>query len=79
MQVNSLSKNLTILGMQIDGHLKRKSHRELIHSNLCAACCALRRILHVLNIDDLQIVYFAYFHAINKYSIILGGNSANIG
>jgi len=40
------------------------SHRELIHLKLYAACCALSRIFYVLNIDDFQIVYFAYFHAI---------------
>jgi hypothetical protein len=31
-------------------------------------------MLHIRNIDTLKSIYFAYFHYLMKYGIILGGN-----
>jgi hypothetical protein len=44
---------------------------------LSAACFAVRKLFHILNIDALWMVCFAYFHSVIKYGIIFGGNSTD--
>jgi NADH:ubiquinone oxidoreductase subunit H len=44
---------------------------------LSAACYAVRSMFHISNINTLKSIYFAYFHSIIKYGIILGGNASN--
>jgi hypothetical protein len=44
---------------------------------LSAACFAVRKLFHILNLDALQMVYFAYFHSVIKYGIIFWGNSTD--
>jgi len=36
----------------------------------------VRQIYLICNIDTLRSIYFAYFHSIASYGIILGGNSS---
>ena len=43
-----------------------------------AACFAVRRLFHTLNIDVLRVVYFVYFHSIIKHGIIFLGNSTSL-
>ena len=40
---------------------------------MSTVCFVIRRLFHVLNIDVLEIRYFAYFHSLMKYGVILGG------
>jgi hypothetical protein len=40
---------------------------------LGAACFAVRRLFHILDIDALQIVYFTYFHSVIIDGISLEG------
>jgi len=47
-------------------------------SKLSTECFAVRRLFHILSIDVLRMVYFAYLHSVMKYGIIFSGNSTNI-
>jgi hypothetical protein len=44
---------------------------------LSDACFSVRRLFHILNIDTLRIIYFAYFQSVIKYGIIFWENSTN--
>jgi hypothetical protein len=63
------------LGIQIDNHLNWKNCVDQILPKLGAACFAVRKLFHTLNIDILVIVSFAYFHSIMKYGIIWGNST----
>jgi hypothetical protein len=41
-------------------------------------CFIMRRLVHILNIETLKVVYYAHFHSMLKYGIILWGNSTTI-
>jgi hypothetical protein len=43
---------------------------------MCSMFC-LRLIVHISNINTLKSIYYAYFHSIIQYRIILWGNSSN--
>jgi hypothetical protein len=42
---------------------------------LSAACYMVRQMYYICNNDTLRSIYFAYFHSIASYGIILGENS----
>jgi hypothetical protein len=63
------------LGLYIDNHLNWKNHINQLNPKLSRACCAVRFMLHISNTDTLKTIYFAHFHSLIKYRIILGGNS----
>ena len=44
---------------------------------LSAAYYAVQMMFHISNNVTLKSIYFAYFHSIMQYGIILGGNSSN--
>jgi hypothetical protein len=44
---------------------------------LSAACYAVRKMYHILNIDALRMIYFGYFHSVMEYGMIFWGNSAS--
>jgi hypothetical protein len=62
--------SIKFLGVQIDNHLNWKSHINQIIHKMSAACFAFRKLFHILNLDALWMVYFAYFHSVIKYGII---------
>jgi hypothetical protein len=43
---------------------------------LSAACYMVRQTYHICNSNTFRSIYFAYFHSIASYGIILGGNSS---
>jgi hypothetical protein len=69
------SVNTKFLGLRIDNNLNWKNHIDQLVPKLSGACYAVRSMLHISNIDTLKSIYFAYFHFLMKYGIILGGNS----
>jgi hypothetical protein len=69
------SVNTKFLGLQIDNHLNWKNHINQLVPKLSGTCYAVRSMLHITNNDTLKSIYFAYFHSLMKYEIILGGNS----
>jgi len=68
--------NLKFLGIQIDNHLNWKNHIDQIIPKLSIACYMVRQMYHICNNDILRSIYFAYFHSIASYGIILWGNSS---
>ena len=46
---------------------------------LSGTCYAVRLMVHISNINILKSIYYAYFHSVIKYGIIMGGNSSNNG
>jgi hypothetical protein len=62
------------LGLQIDNHSNWENHIDQFVPELSGACYAVRSMSHISNTDILKSIYFAYFHSLMKYGIILGGN-----
>jgi hypothetical protein len=59
------SVNTKFHGLQIDNHLKWKKHNDqAVH------------VFHVSNTVNLKTIYFACFHSVIKYVVILEGNSS---
>jgi hypothetical protein len=65
------------LGLQTDNHLNWKNHIDQMIPKLRTACYAVGSVFHISNTDTLKSIYFAYFHSIMKYGIIVWGNSSN--
>jgi len=68
--------NLKFLGIQIDSHLNWRNHIDQIIHKLSIACYMIRQMYHNCNNVTLRSFYFAYFHSIASYGIILWGNSS---
>jgi hypothetical protein len=68
--------HLKFLCVHIDNHLNWKNHIEQIIPKLSAACYMVKQMYYICNNDTLRSIYFAYFHSIASYGIILGGNSS---
>ena len=67
-------KSTKYLGMHIDNHTNWENHAEQILPKLSAACLSIRNLIHTLNPDILCMVYFAYFHSVLQYGIIIWGS-----
>jgi hypothetical protein len=67
--------SIKFLCVQIDNHLNWKNLISQIIPKLSAAFFAVRKLFHILNLDALRMVYFAYIHSVIKYGIIFWGNS----
>jgi len=63
--------HLNFLGMQIDNYLIWRNHIEQIIPKLCIKCYMFRQMYHICNNDNLRCIYFAYYHSIVSYEIIL--------
>jgi hypothetical protein len=68
------SANTKFLGLQIDNRLNWKNHIDQIILKLSGACYAVRSMYHIVNIDTMKSIYFAYFQSIMKCGIIFWGN-----
>jgi hypothetical protein len=64
----------TFLGLHIDSHLNWKTHVDQLVQKLNGACYAVRSMSHIININTLKLIYFAYFCSLMKYRIIFWGN-----
>jgi hypothetical protein len=71
-------KSTKFLGMYIDNHMNWKDHIEQILPKLSVACFSIRTLTYTLNLDNLHMVYFAYFHSVLTYGIIFCRNSTNV-
>jgi hypothetical protein len=69
--------NSKFLGLDLDNHLNWKGHIDQMIPKLSGACYAVRSVFHIININTLKSIYFAYFHSIVQYRIFFGGNSLN--
>jgi hypothetical protein len=69
--------NTKFLRLKIVNHLNWKNHIELVIPKLSGACYAVRSTIHISDITTLKSIYFAYFHSIVEYGIIVWGNSSS--
>ena len=68
--------NLKFHGIQIDSRLNWKNHIDPMIPKLSVARYMVGQICHICNNDNLRSIYFAHFHSIASYGIILRGNSS---
>ena len=66
------------LGLIIDETLSWNQHINSIASKLCSAYYVLRNLKPIVPQSTLKAIYYAYFHSILSYGIILWGNSSNV-
>ena len=67
------ASEIKFLGLTTDDTLCWKQHTEQALNTMCTACCALGNIKHIVPIDMLRVIYFAYMHSIVSYGIIFWG------
>jgi hypothetical protein len=67
--------NTKFLGIKYISH-SHGSHINMTDLKLSAVCFAIRMVKLVLSVETLKMLYYAYFHSIMNYGIILGGNSS---
>lgn len=60
-------------GLQNDSNWKK--HAEYIIPTLSLACSAMRTVAQLLKIDILKLIFFAFFHYIMSYGVMLWGTS----
>jgi hypothetical protein len=70
--------NIKFLGPQLDSQCTWKMHINYLLNKLSAICFIMRRLVHILNIETLKGVYFAHFHSLIKFGIIIWGNSTTM-
>jgi len=70
--------NIKFLHPQLDSQCMWKMHINYLLSKMSVICFIMRRLVHILNIETLKVVYFAHFHALIKFGIIICGNSTTI-
>ena len=71
--------NTKFLGLQSDNHIYWKDHIEQMIPKLSGAYFAVKSMVHISNINHLKSIYYAYYHSIIKYGIIVWGKSSNSG
>jgi len=71
--IEEAAAGTTLLGLHIDKHMNWKQHTDQIHQKLNAACFVTGKLFPALDSVTLQSIFFAYFHPIIKYGIILRG------
>jgi hypothetical protein len=77
---HSLTEAATIkfLGLQLDSQQTWKAHTHFLLNKLSSVCYIMRRMVHILNLETLNVVYFAHFHSLISYGIIFWGNSLTV-
>jgi len=71
MHVNNATE-VSFLGLILEDSLSWKKHTKYVTGKLCSACYVLWKIRAVVSQDTLKTIYFAHFHSILSYGIILG-------
>jgi len=71
--------NTKFLGLQTDNHLNWKDNTEQMIPKLSAAYYVVRSAVHISKLNTLRSIYYAYYHSIIKYEIIVWGKSTNSG
>jgi hypothetical protein len=52
-----------------------KAHINILLHKLITVCFIMITLCHIININTLRVVYFAYFHTLIKYGTIFWGTS----
>lgn len=80
LTVNSpvpLCDECRFLGLTLDSNVNWKSHVQTLCSKLSSAAYALRKLRPLISHKILKQVYFAHFHSVMSYGVILWGNSTD--
>ena len=73
------SRCMTVLGVTIDSRLTWDAHGEALAARLTRAAFLLRRLSFVVDPFVLRSAYFATFHSIMSYCVLLWGHSSISG
>lgn len=73
-----LVPSTVFLGITVDSKLQWGPHIQALASKLSSAAYAVRRIRQLTDIATARLVYFAYFHSIMSYGILLWGSAADV-
>ena len=74
-QTINYSTNTKFLGVWLEDNLKWTVHIQYLAQKLSRLCFAIQITRRVLGLESLRNLYFAYFHSVITYGIILWGNS----
>jgi hypothetical protein len=66
------------LGICVDSNLQWGPHIKKLTGKLSSAAYAVKRIGQLTDITTARLVYYAYFHSLMAYGILLWGSAANI-
>lgn len=73
-----LSSSTVFLGVTLDSKLQWGPHIQRLADRLSSAAFAIWKIRQITNVETARLVYFAYFHSILAYGILLWGSAADI-
>jgi len=71
-------ETIKFLGLHLDNQFTWQNQIQLFLRKLSSACCLMRRLCSVLNIDSLKLVYSANLHLIVRYCTILWSNQRSV-
>lgn len=63
------------LGVTLDSGLTWTSHIDVVVKKLNTACYTVRHVRHVVNLETLRAIYFAFVHSVISYGIMFWGAS----
>lgn len=73
-----LVNSSTFLGVTLDSKLQWTNHIEKLVSKLGSAVFAIRKIRNLTDVATARLVYYAYFHSIMSYGVLLWGSASNL-
>ena len=74
----NLINETVFLGITIDSRLQWGPHITALSKRLSSAAFAVRKNRQLTDIATAKLVYFAYFHSIMSYGILLWGSAADV-
>lgn len=66
------------LGLTLDAKLQWGPHIETLGTKLSSAAFAVKRIRQISDEKTARLVYFAYFHSVMSYGVLLWGGAADV-
>ncbi|CAH2229136.1 jg8071 [Pararge aegeria aegeria] len=64
--------------MTLDCKLQWGTHIDTLAGKLSSAAYAVRKIRQITDVETARLVYFAYFHSVMSYGMLLWGKAADI-
>ena len=65
---------IKFLGIELDANINWKNHVIKLIPRLGSACYLIWKLHTSCSIDTLKLVYYAYFHSVMEYGVMLWGN-----
>ncbi|CAH2211312.1 jg23354 [Pararge aegeria aegeria] len=73
-----IETSTVFLGVTLDNKLQWGAHIDSLAGKLSSAAYAVRKIRQITDVEIARLVYFAYFHSVMSYGILLWGKAADI-